>query len=78
MPQDGSEFYVRLDGIKLPAEAEKRIDAEIRSTVLRELGRLDLKQPDIAFRRPKEWLGIWLRGVKLPQDPMPMREVGPR
>lgn len=59
----GSEFYVKLNGIKLPAAEEKRIAAEVRATVLRELGRTDMSKSSgepLAMRVPKEWLGLWL------------------
>ena len=40
----GSEFYVKLEGIKLPREAEERIADKVRSTVMRELAALDLRK----------------------------------
>jgi hypothetical protein len=40
----GSEFYVKLDGIKLPKEAEERIADKVRATILRELAALDLRK----------------------------------
>jgi hypothetical protein len=40
----GSEFYVSLEGIKLPKEAEERIAEKVRATVLRELAALDLRK----------------------------------
>jgi hypothetical protein len=73
MARESSEFHVRLDGIKLPADAEKRIAAEVRGTVLRELARLDLRTPGLSIKFPKEWLGIWIDKVGLPQDPVPLR-----
>ena len=39
-----SEFYVRLEGIKLPKEAEERIADKVRATVMRELAALDLRK----------------------------------
>ncbi|HEX8161270.1 MAG TPA: hypothetical protein VF538_05325 [Pyrinomonadaceae bacterium] len=39
-----SEFYVRLEGIKLPQEAEERIADKVRATVMRELAALDLRK----------------------------------
>jgi hypothetical protein len=66
--KDGSEFILKLTGIKLPAEAEKRIAAELQSTLLRELGRVDLK-PGLAVRIPNvKWLGIWIERVAKPTD----------
>ena len=38
----GSEFQVKLDGLKLPADAEARITVAIRKAVLSELAGLDL------------------------------------
>ena len=40
----GSEFYVKLEGIKLPREAEERIADKVRATVMRELAALDLRK----------------------------------
>ena len=40
----GSEFYVKLEGIKLPKDAEERIADKVRATVLRELAALDLRK----------------------------------
>ena len=37
----GSEFIVKLAGIKLPADVEERIASEIQATVIRELARVD-------------------------------------
>ena len=64
---------MRLDGIKLPADAEKRIAAEVRGTVLRELARLDLRTSGVSIKFPKEWLGIWIDKVGLPQDTVTVR-----
>ena len=63
---DGTEFYVRLNGIKLPAAEEKRIAAEVRATVLRELARTNVAPTDggLAMRIPKEWLGLWLDRIR--------------
>jgi hypothetical protein len=60
MPQiPGSEFIVKLNGIKLPTAAEAKINAAIQQTVALELAKLDLKD-DVAYHFPKEWYGIWL------------------
>lgn len=39
----GSEFYVGLQGIKLPKEVEERVADSIRRAVARELASLDLR-----------------------------------
>lgn len=70
MPKrEGSEFVVKLDGIKLPSDVESQIAREIQATVLREIARIDLKGDLVARFPRKEWLGIWLRIQK------PDREV---
>ena len=57
---NSSEFHVKLDGIKLPPEAEKQIAAEVQATVFRELAKLDLPEQGFALRIPgREWRGIW-------------------
>ena len=38
---EGSEFIVKLSGIKLPPEVEERIANEIGAVVMRELGKVD-------------------------------------
>jgi hypothetical protein len=40
---NSSEFHVILQGLKLSAEAEKRIEIEIRKIVMSELATIDLK-----------------------------------
>lgn len=40
-PDEGSEFIVKLSGIKLPADVEERIANEIGAVVMRELGKVD-------------------------------------
>jgi hypothetical protein len=60
MPDKGSEFIVKLNGIKLSADAEARIDKAIRSAVMQELARTDLKGDTVALIPRKEWMGIWL------------------
>lgn len=60
----GSEFIVKVDGIKLPAEAEARLNGEIQALVLREIAKIDYKG-DLQSKIPrKEWLGIWLSNLK--------------
>jgi muconolactone delta-isomerase len=59
--REGSEFIVKLDGIKLPAAVEAQIAKEIQAVVLREVARVDMRG-DLLTRIPfKEWLGIWIR-----------------
>jgi hypothetical protein len=65
---EGSEFILKLSGIRLPREVETRIAAELQSTLMRELGRVDLKA-GLALRIPnKEWLGIWIERLQKPRD----------
>ena len=65
-----SEFILKLNGIKLPPEAERRIASELQGTLIRELGKLDLKAPTQIKIPNKGWLGIWIeklqRGVEVP------------
>jgi hypothetical protein len=62
---DSSEFHVKLDGIKLPAEVENRIAAEIQAAVMRELAQVKITSPEIQIRVPKkEWLGLWAEKFK--------------
>ena len=70
--QEGSEFILKLSGIKLPPEVERRVAAELQSTLLREIARVDLKtgvdlRAGLAIRIPnRDWFGIWIeraRGV---------------
>jgi hypothetical protein len=64
----GSEFIVKLDGIKLPPETEARISQAIQSTVMSELARIDTKG-DLVARIPwKDWLGIWIRSQKFDRN----------
>ena len=59
--KEGSEFIVKLDGLKLSSAAEARINKEIQAVVLREIAGIDTGG-DLVARIPfKEWLGIWLR-----------------
>lgn len=65
---EGSEFILKLSGIKLPPEAEKRIAAELQSTLLRELAHTDLKA-GLAVRIPnRDWFGIWIERALKPAD----------
>jgi hypothetical protein len=59
MPETGSEFIIKLNGIKLPPDAEARIEKAIRGAVMHELARTDLKGDTMALI-PKRWLGLWL------------------
>ncbi len=59
--KQGSEFIVKLDGLKLSPAAETRINKEIQAAVLREIAQIDTGG-DLTIRRSlKEWLGLWLR-----------------
>jgi hypothetical protein len=71
--QEGTQFIVHLQGIKLPAEVEAEIAKEVRSAALRELARVDLRG-DLTLRIPrKEWLGIWLERI----SPIDLPNPGP-
>ena len=60
---DGSEFILKLNRIKLPAEAEKQIAGELQSALLAALAKIDLKA-GVAFRIPKkDWFGIWIEPI---------------
>ncbi len=66
----GSEFIIKLDGLKLPAAVEAAIAKEIQSVVMREIARIDLKG-DIHTHFPrKDWMGIWIRTQKIDKIPM--------
>lgn len=70
MATEGSEFIVKLNGMKLSPADEARIAAEVRMTVMRELAKVDPKG-DLHVRIPyKEWLGIWLERVGKGEIPM--------
>jgi hypothetical protein len=59
---DSSEFHVKLDGIKLPSEVEKRIASEIQATVFRELAKTNLATESYAILLPgPSWRGMWIR-----------------
>jgi hypothetical protein len=69
----GSEFIVKLDGIKLPPAQEAEISHEINAAVMRALGKIDFKG-DLSARIPwKEWRGIWIE--KLRGGPLPNLKV---
>ncbi len=65
---EGSEFILKLNGIKLAAADETRIGNVLRATLLHELARVDVKA-DFSARIPKEWLGIWID--KLNREKLP-------
>ena len=63
-----SQFHIQLDGVELTPEQKKVLAADIDKLVSTHLARLDLRG-DYAVTRPlvlnREWLGIWLRSLKL-------------
>jgi hypothetical protein len=71
----GSEFIVKLNGIKLPPAAEAVVSQEINAAVMRALGKIDLKG-DLSARIPRrEWLGIWLERVRQIEGGVPRLQV---
>ena len=69
--QEGTQFIIHLQGIKLPPETEAEIAKEVRSVTLRELARIDLRG-DFAVRIPrKDWIGLWLERAASIDLPMP-------
>lgn len=73
--KEGSEFIVKLDGLKLSKESEARINKEIRTAVLREIAGIDTGG-DFSARIPfKEWLGIWLRKNAFEVDRPGQKEI---
>lgn len=70
---EGTEFIVKLSGIKLSTADEERIANEIGAVVLRELGKVDAAPKSgakgaaavgggtYAHIRPPDWLGYYIR-----------------
>jgi len=54
-----ANFSVEIKGLKVPQDVAKRMEAEIRQTVMRELGKIDLTAHVFKFSslRPG-WYGI--------------------
>ena len=80
MATKGTEFQVKLAGVKLSGDVEKRIAMQIRSLVLAELAKLDLRG-DLAIRpgirlRPQLY-GIWIDGIRRPGGGTPFKGFGP-
>ena len=80
MATKGTEFQVKLAGVKLSSDVEKRIAMQIRSLVLTELAKLDLRG-DLAIRpgirlRPMLW-GIWVDRIPRPGGGVPFKGFGP-
>ncbi len=69
--RQGSEFIVKLNGIKLPPEAEARIAAEIQTAVMRGLASSDFRTVGLTFSIPDPgWLGYWVE--RLAQHEIPV------
>ena len=71
MPGKPHDFVVRVEGLPLNEEAQRRIAGAIQGALLSELGRLDLAsaKPEPRFSYiPVQWLGIWLREARHLQD----------
>ncbi len=62
---DGSsEFLVKFDGVKLPADAEGRIAAAIQAAALSEFAKLDLAPTLVPHIPPRKlWWGIWVHDL---------------
>jgi hypothetical protein len=73
MPGKPHDFVVRIEGLPLDEEAQRRIAGAIQGALLSELGRLDLAgtnpKPTLSYI-PVQWLGIWLREARHLQDPI--------
>jgi len=72
MPGKPHDFVVRIEGLPLDEEAQRRIAGAIQGAMLSELGRLDLAgrdpNPTLSYI-PIRWLGIWLRDARTLQAP---------
>lgn len=64
---EGSDFIVRIDGIKLPPATEKQISQEIQATVLSALAKIDTKGDFAAHIPRKDWIGLWARLREIPE-----------
>ena len=70
MDENGSSFVLRLDGIKLPEEAERKIASRLQAVFMEEIGSLDLKASAISddllpggysiLIPRKWWYRIWI------------------
>lgn len=70
MDENGSSFVLRLDGIKLPEEAEHNIASKLQAVFMEEIGNLDLRASAISddvlpggysiLILRKWWYGIWI------------------
>lgn len=73
MPGKPHDFVVRIEGLPLDEEAQRRIAGAIQGVLLSELGRLDLAgvkpKPTLSYI-PVQWLGIWLRDARNLQGPI--------
>jgi hypothetical protein len=66
----GNRFVVDLGKLELDKNATARIERAIQDVVLRELNDLRGLQRPIVNRGihfPKEWLGIWINDIELPE-----------
>lgn len=70
MSQDpyNTEFKVELKGLKLPDDVTKRIESEIRQTVMKEIAKIDLEGDLQVARLPRGIHGII---IKIPPPPPP-------
>lgn len=72
-----SEFVVKFDGVKLPAEAEARIAAAVQTAALAELAKLELAPSVVPqFPNRKIWLGLWIRNLKGLEHELAIPKIG--
>ena len=69
-----TKFQVVLENVELSKAQCAAIQKDINAVVARHLlaskksGAAAAALPPIAYKIPKEWLGIWIKRLKLPTD----------
>jgi hypothetical protein len=79
MPAQSSQFHIQLDGVKLTPAQVKALASDLDKLVSSHLAKLDFRG-DVVVTRPivlnPEWLGIWIRDLKLGKfESVPIKEV---
>jgi len=65
-----ANFSVEIKGLKVPQDVAKRMEDEIRQTVMKELGKIDLTGYQFTFSRLRPgWYGIPAVGAVQRQVP---------